>query len=210
MADQLQRHDWPGNVRELRNAMERVVALSRGPRVELEDLPEDVRAALPVPALTGEVRPLETVEREYILAVLARNGGNRTRTAKELGIGATTLYASSRATSGRRADGSGEAQGQKRRIHRRMSSSPSLSSWKNQPETSCSYMKGSSSRARAGNWGGMGSCSVSMASGHSSRVRSARSSSSEWKDTSGKGSRCRRLSSPPSWPSRGWPRKVSQ
>jgi len=92
VADQLQRHGWPGNVRELRNAMERVVALSRGTRVELEDLPEDVRVALPVPALTGEVRTLETVEREYILAVLAHNGGNRTRTAQELGIGATTLY----------------------------------------------------------------------------------------------------------------------
>jgi DNA-binding NtrC family response regulator len=92
VADQLQRHDWPGNVRELRNAMERVVALSRGARVELEDLPEDVRAALPVPALTGGVRALEEVEREYILAVLAHNGGNRTRTAQELGIGATTLY----------------------------------------------------------------------------------------------------------------------
>jgi DNA-binding NtrC family response regulator len=92
VADQLQRYDWPGNVRELRNAMERVVALSRGARVELEDLPEDVRVALPASSPTGEVRTLEEREREYILAVLGRNGGNRTRTARELGIGATTLY----------------------------------------------------------------------------------------------------------------------
>ncbi|OJH34532.1 sigma-54-dependent Fis family transcriptional regulator [Cystobacter ferrugineus] len=92
VADQLQRHAWPGNVRELRNAMERAVALSRGPRIELEDLPEDVRTALPAPALTGAVRTLEELEREYILAVLARNGGSRTRTSRELGIGATTLY----------------------------------------------------------------------------------------------------------------------
>ncbi len=92
VADQLQRYDWPGNVRELRNAMERVVALSRGAHVELEDLPEDVRVALPVSSPTGQVRTLEELEREYILAVLARNGGNRTRTARELGIGATTLY----------------------------------------------------------------------------------------------------------------------
>ena len=35
---------------------------------------------------------LEELEREYILAVLASNGGNRTRTAQDLGIGATTLY----------------------------------------------------------------------------------------------------------------------
>ncbi|WNG25941.1 AAA domain-containing protein [Cystobacter fuscus] len=92
VADQLQRHAWPGNVRELSNAMERAVALSRGPRIELEDLPEDVRTALPAPALTGAVRTLEELEREYILAVLARNGGSRTRTSRELGIGATTLY----------------------------------------------------------------------------------------------------------------------
>jgi two-component system, NtrC family, response regulator HydG len=92
VADQLQRHAWPGNVRELSNAMERAVALSRGPRIELEDLPEDVRTALPAPALTGAVRTLEELEREYILAVLARNGGNRTRTSRDLGIGATTLY----------------------------------------------------------------------------------------------------------------------
>ncbi|AKJ04768.1 helix-turn-helix domain-containing protein [Archangium gephyra] len=35
---------------------------------------------------------LEELEREYILAVLARNGGNRTRTAKELGIGRCSPY----------------------------------------------------------------------------------------------------------------------
>jgi DNA-binding NtrC family response regulator len=92
VADQLQRHAWPGNVRELRNAMERAVALSRGPLIEREDLPEDVRTALPAPTLAGPVRTLEEMEREYLLAVLARNGGNRTRTAQELGIGATTLY----------------------------------------------------------------------------------------------------------------------
>ena len=46
-ADQLLRYDWPGNVRELENAMERAVALARGSRVELEDLPEEIRQALP-------------------------------------------------------------------------------------------------------------------------------------------------------------------
>ena len=46
-ADQLLRYDWPGNVRELENAMERAVALARGSRVELEDLPEEIRQAVP-------------------------------------------------------------------------------------------------------------------------------------------------------------------
>ena len=48
-ADQLLRYDWPGNVRELENAMERAVALARGSRVELEDLPEEIRQAFPRP-----------------------------------------------------------------------------------------------------------------------------------------------------------------
>jgi DNA-binding NtrC family response regulator len=92
-ADQLLRYAWPGNVRELENVMERAVALSPGLRVELEDLPEEVRRACPIPvALDGSVKPLEEVEKEYILAALALNGGNQTRTAEQLQIGSATLY----------------------------------------------------------------------------------------------------------------------
>jgi len=93
-ADQLLRYEWPGNVRELENAMERAVALARGSRVEFEDLPEEVRQAFPRPAATarGAVRPLEEVEKEYIIASLDLNGGNQTRTAEQLHIGSATLY----------------------------------------------------------------------------------------------------------------------
>jgi DNA-binding NtrC family response regulator len=94
-ADQLLRHEWPGNVRELENAMERAAALARGRRVEVEDLPEEVRLAFPrrvVPTTSGEVRPLDEIEREYILASLERNEGNQTRTAEQLRIGSATLY----------------------------------------------------------------------------------------------------------------------
>lgn len=93
VADHLLRYPWPGNVRELENAMERAVALARAARVELEDLPEEVRQVAPVPvAPTGAVRPLEDVEKEYILAALELNGGNQTRTADQLLIGSATLY----------------------------------------------------------------------------------------------------------------------
>jgi len=92
-ADQLLRYGWPGNVRELENAMERAVALARGSRVELEDLPEEVRQAFPGPVATeGTVRPLSEVEKDYILAALSLNGGNQTRTASQLQIGSATLY----------------------------------------------------------------------------------------------------------------------
>ncbi len=92
-ADQLLRYTWPGNVRELENAMERAVALASGHRVEFEDLPEEVRSAFVLPIASGEgIRPLEEVEQKYILAALELNGGNQTRTAKQLGIGSSTLY----------------------------------------------------------------------------------------------------------------------
>ena len=111
VADQLLRYEWPGNVRELENAMEHAVALARGTRVELEDLPEEVRLAPPRPpsargstppareaepaALSplpddGAVCSLEELERLHILAALARNGGNQTRTAEQLQIGSAT------------------------------------------------------------------------------------------------------------------------
>ena len=93
VVDQLLRYRWPGNVRELENAMERAVALATGSRVEVEDLPEEVREAVRQPLVSGSAtQPLSEVEKEYILAVLERNGGNRTVSAKQLGIGSATLY----------------------------------------------------------------------------------------------------------------------
>jgi len=91
--DQLLRYEWPGNVRELENAMERAVALASGSRVDLEDLPQEIRQAFPRPVVDGAtVQPLTEVEKDYILAVLALNGGNQTRTAAQLRIGTATLY----------------------------------------------------------------------------------------------------------------------
>jgi transcriptional regulator with PAS, ATPase and Fis domain len=91
--DQLLRYEWPGNVRELENAMERAVALAVSSRVDLADLPEEIRQAFPKPVINeGTVQPLSEVEKEYILAVLELNGGNQTRTAKQLQIGSATLY----------------------------------------------------------------------------------------------------------------------
>jgi len=92
-ADQLLRYHWPGNVRELENAMERAVALALGNRVELGDLPEEVRQAFPSPVATkGALRSLEQIEKEYIIAALKVNGGNQTHTAEQLEIGSATLY----------------------------------------------------------------------------------------------------------------------
>jgi two-component system, NtrC family, response regulator HydG len=91
VADQLLGYSWPGNVRELANVMERAAAVATKNRVGLEDLPPEVRAAVPSPVVPGAVRPLQVIEREYILSVLESKGGNRKQAAQSLEIGFATL-----------------------------------------------------------------------------------------------------------------------
>jgi two-component system, NtrC family, response regulator HydG len=91
-SERLLRYEWPGNVRELENAIERAVALSSGIRIEVDDLPEQIRSATSPIFAPAPDRPLVVVEREHILQALARAGGNRARAARQLGIGTATLY----------------------------------------------------------------------------------------------------------------------
>jgi DNA-binding NtrC family response regulator len=91
-ADQLVRYDWPGNVRELENAVERAVALALGPRIDVDDLPEEIRHARSVVPAGSSSRRLADVERALIAETLEKSGGNRARAAELLGIGVATLY----------------------------------------------------------------------------------------------------------------------
>ncbi|RPH42253.1 MAG: sigma-54-dependent Fis family transcriptional regulator [Planctomycetota bacterium] len=91
VADQLLGYPWPGNVRELANVMERAVAVATTKRVDLEDLPPEVRAAVPSPVVPGAIRPLKAMERDYILSILESKGGNRKQAAISLEIGFATL-----------------------------------------------------------------------------------------------------------------------
>ncbi|HSN91054.1 MAG TPA: sigma-54 dependent transcriptional regulator [Anaeromyxobacteraceae bacterium] len=90
----LQAHRWPGNVRELRNAVERAMILVDGDVIGEGHLPPDVRAARPEAAALRIPLglPLDEVEKQVILASLERNGGNKARTAEQLGISEKTLY----------------------------------------------------------------------------------------------------------------------
>jgi DNA-binding NtrC family response regulator len=102
----LEQHDWSGNVRELANALEHALILSDGKTLRREDLPASVlargiRRKVQVTPLVGTIesrstadRPksLREIEMEAIFQALERNGGDKPKTASELGIALKTLY----------------------------------------------------------------------------------------------------------------------
>ncbi len=93
--DTLTAYSWPGNVRELQNAIERAVILAGDrPKITREDFPAEIRNRGDFEAniVFPEVIPMAALERHYILQVLDRFDGNRTHTARALGIGANTLW----------------------------------------------------------------------------------------------------------------------
>ncbi len=94
-AETLADHPWPGNIRELQNAMERAVILSGAAnKIEKEHLSPAIRSVAGNVAKVrfDKVMPLAELERKYTLEVLERYAGNRTKTAKVLGIGSNTLW----------------------------------------------------------------------------------------------------------------------
>ncbi len=89
--DRILHYPWPGNIRELENAVERACALAVGVLIDVDDLPLELSHSYALVFAPAEIRPLREIERQYILAALQRNGGNRTRTAQQLRIDDTTL-----------------------------------------------------------------------------------------------------------------------
>jgi len=96
----LQSHEWPGNVRELENVIERAVITAQGALLGASDLVIDrKRNGTPgadrshgdeeknwIPGTT-----LDDIERKVIIDALQYHNGNRTHTAKALGISIRTL-----------------------------------------------------------------------------------------------------------------------
>ena len=95
--------DWPGNIRQLENIVERMVLLVEGDRIELGDLPENVREGrgdpeagvdtlretglVPQGKLKDIVREAtQELERDLILRALQEDDWNVTHTARRLGI----------------------------------------------------------------------------------------------------------------------------
>jgi DNA-binding NtrC family response regulator len=97
----LAEYSWSGNVRELQNVVERAFVLAEGMIIEklhldqniqnAENLPV-VEKAAPMKAVEFTHVTLEELEKGHIMCTLENLGGNKTKTAKVLGITVKTLY----------------------------------------------------------------------------------------------------------------------
>ncbi len=91
-------YSWPGNIRQLENCIERSMVFCGGTMIEIDDLPEEIRAsggagqsiAMQLPASMQEA--VRFSERQAIEAALAQCGGNRRAAAEKLGVHPTTFY----------------------------------------------------------------------------------------------------------------------
>lgn len=96
----LENYSWPGNVRELENCILRTMLLARSNRIEVEDLPPEVRGEgggpmVSVPRDSEELRRMKwqlkrkaenEVERVFLREALKRNRGNISKTALDVGM----------------------------------------------------------------------------------------------------------------------------
>jgi two-component system response regulator HydG len=98
--DMLLKYQWPGNVRELENAIERAVVLMTSDHITEKQLPLTIVQSYPdqdaLEATTTSVidgnRSLGDIEKEAILATLKATDGNKSETARRLGITRKTLH----------------------------------------------------------------------------------------------------------------------
>ena len=89
-------YPWPGNIRELKNCVERMVVLTRGNLIDLDNVPINIREKI-TPGISKTILAssscdLERNEKLLIARALEECGGNRTKAAEKLGISRRTLH----------------------------------------------------------------------------------------------------------------------
>jgi len=86
----IEKFEWTGNVRELENRIKRAVIMAEGKRLTTKDLEMETSKSRYESMSLKEAR--EAIEKELIERSLARNKGNITKAAVELGVSRPTLY----------------------------------------------------------------------------------------------------------------------
>jgi len=85
----IKKHSWPGNIRQLENRLKKALVLCDRTLLSPEDL--DLGQSSDSPILPLE-KAKEEFQRKYVLEVLERNNGNRTQTARDLGVDPRTIF----------------------------------------------------------------------------------------------------------------------
>lgn len=87
-------YDWPGNIRELNNVVKSAYFLVEGNTIEVSHLPDNIVLAQPDTVSIDNTLEeyLSLCEKKFIIRTLKKNKGNRTKTAKSLGIHRSNLY----------------------------------------------------------------------------------------------------------------------
>jgi DNA-binding NtrC family response regulator len=88
----LEQYHFPGNVRELQYIIERAVIMAEGNELESNDIIFSPIESSRQQEEESEETNLGAIERNAILKVIEKNGGNITRAAKELGLTRAALY----------------------------------------------------------------------------------------------------------------------
>jgi two-component system, NtrC family, response regulator AtoC len=87
----LRAHRWPGNIRELKNVLTKAVLESRGSVLVTEAVESALTGSSTDLFRPSELRSLDEVEKEHILAAIAQSGGNLSAAARALRISRPTL-----------------------------------------------------------------------------------------------------------------------
>ncbi|MCP3890421.1 MAG: diguanylate cyclase, partial [Desulfobulbaceae bacterium] len=94
-------HHWPGNVRELENAIEHAFVLCKSDRLELKDLPIEIRHAAKGQTVVAQKLPRQTtnraskpreLNREKLLELLADCGWNKAEAGRRAGVSRTAIW----------------------------------------------------------------------------------------------------------------------